>query len=95
MARRMEGLISNFTGSLQWKLYGHKAAHYQFSQILFAFSWQLILSLDFIFAQVFKYMESCQNTTNQTYWGQATVGYAVANSPKMINNNDSILKLQK
>ena len=56
MARRMEGLISNFTGSLQWKLYGHKAAHYQFSQILFAFSWQLILSLDFIFPQVFKYI---------------------------------------
>ena len=63
MARRMEGLISNFTGSLQWKLYGHKAAHYQFSEILFVFSLQLILSLDFIFAQVFKYMKSCQNTT--------------------------------
>ena len=63
MARRMEGLISNFTGSLQWKLYGHKAAHYQFSQIFFAFSWQLILSLDSIFTKVFRYMKSCQNTT--------------------------------
>ena len=63
MARRMEGLISNFTGSLQWKLYGHKDAHYEFSQNFLAFSWQLILSQDFIFTKVFKYMKSCQNTT--------------------------------